>query len=129
MNRNDLVDFQHDQRFNYMGTWYTFECPSCGYSAVVSGGRDWGMAAVVQTMVCSDCKDVVDVIIGEEGEVYPRIQSDSKEQDLYPAKIFPSDSFYVCPNCKNANMTNWENHTFPKCQEIMVKTDDEILWD
>ena len=47
-----------------MGTCYQFRCESCGYDAQVSGGRDIGMQAVVRTMFCRGCCELVDVLIG-----------------------------------------------------------------
>jgi hypothetical protein len=50
-----------------MGMKYGFHCPKCGYKAMVSGDQDCSSAAVVRTMICVDCNDLVDVLIGREG--------------------------------------------------------------
>ena len=47
-----------------MGTWTALTCEKCDYSTSVSGGKDWGMIHVVQTMICRDCSQLVDVVIG-----------------------------------------------------------------
>ncbi len=47
-----------------MGSRYLFSCNKCDHLSEVSGGKDCGMMAVVQTMVCQDCADLVDVLIG-----------------------------------------------------------------
>jgi hypothetical protein len=49
-----------------MGTSYQYTCESCGYEAQVSGGRDIGMMAVVRTMFCRSCRELVDVLIGQQ---------------------------------------------------------------
>lgn len=43
-----------------MGTSYRFDCPSCGYSAEVSGGDDAGMIASTATIVCKACRRLYD---------------------------------------------------------------------
>lgn len=71
-----------------MGTKYTFDCPDCDYSAIVSDKRDCGMVAIVQTMVCEDCQELVDVLIGCCGKNGPTGDPDY-DQDLG-----------VCPDCQ-----------------------------
>lgn len=39
-----------------MGTVYQIGCRACGYSAHVSGGRDFGMDITLFTCVCGDCR-------------------------------------------------------------------------
>ena len=46
-----------------MAFWYWFTCPSCGYITKASGARANGLAASVDTMVCRDCDELVDVLI------------------------------------------------------------------
>lgn len=44
-----------------VGRTYHFECPYCHYRARVSGGTDTGIHCEVQTVVCRDCRELVDV--------------------------------------------------------------------
>jgi len=44
-----------------MGRTYQFECPYCFYRAKVSGGADSGIHCEVQTVVCRDCRALLDV--------------------------------------------------------------------
>lgn len=44
-----------------MGRTYQFECPYCQYRAKVSGGADGGLHCEVQTVVCRDCRELLDV--------------------------------------------------------------------
>jgi hypothetical protein len=45
-----------------MGTWYLFECESCGYQAEVSGGDDAGMLVCTTTVACETCAKLYDVV-------------------------------------------------------------------
>ncbi|HLX95144.1 MAG TPA: hypothetical protein VKU37_05310 [Verrucomicrobiae bacterium] len=47
-----------------MGRTYLFECSKCGYRARVSGGADRGRHVAVQTVLCADCKELYDTVIG-----------------------------------------------------------------
>lgn len=102
-----------------MGSKFAFECPDCGYSAVVSGGRDFGMMAVVQTMVCQDCKHLVDVLIGRFGEEGPTGDPD------YDAQLGR------CPDCEGQDVHLWQSeHPCPKCGVGMTRNSDfHMLWD
>jgi hypothetical protein len=44
-----------------MGFSYVFTCPEWAYKAEVSGAKDLGISASVQTMTCMDCSIMVDV--------------------------------------------------------------------
>jgi hypothetical protein len=45
-----------------MGRSYWFECSKCGYRAKVSGRADQGLSFMVQTILCSDCKELYDAV-------------------------------------------------------------------
>ena len=101
-----------------MGTAYSFECPSCGYSTEVCGGTDSGFAVTLRTSVCSDCNAVVDVIIGgptfSDGELSPTDDPNAGR----------------CRNCKGENVTPWKrSRPCPKCQGRMKKSGKLIMWD
>jgi len=44
-----------------MGRTFHFECPQCHYRAKVSGGADGGLHCEVRTVVCRDCRELMDV--------------------------------------------------------------------
>ena len=44
-----------------MGRTFRFECPYCQYRANISGGADSGVHCEVQTVVCRDCRELLDV--------------------------------------------------------------------
>ena len=102
-----------------MGTVYNFTCTKCGYSAKASGGRDVGMVAVVRTMTCKDCEEVVDVLIGRYGENGP---TGDPEYDA---------DLDICPECRGRNVRSWSRrHPCPKCDGEMKKEPGmDILWD
>jgi hypothetical protein len=101
-----------------MGTAYSFECPSCGYSAEVCGGTDSGFGATLRTSVCADCHAVVDVLIGGPS--------------FFGGEPVESDDPDVgrCPQCKGRNVTPWKrSRPCPKCQSRMKKGGALIMWD
>ena len=65
-----------------MGTTSRFTCDDCGYSASVSGGRDFGFMAVVQTTTCQDCRELVDVLIGHHGPTSVAIGLASANEEI-----------------------------------------------
>ena len=102
-----------------MGTWTKFECESCGYTAEVSGGKDCGMVAVVQTMTCVQCKVLVDVLVGRCGEV-------GRTGDLEYDKDLD-----MCPNCRCVDLSDWNATTrpCPICNQRMNKGQIVAMWD
>jgi len=102
-----------------MGEKFNFTCPGCGHTALVSGGRDMGMMAVVRTMTCEDCKELIDVRIGRYGKDGPTGDPNC-DKDLD-----------ICPVCRGHNVCPWPSrHPCPQCGGAMTKDDDAtILWD
>jgi hypothetical protein len=102
-----------------VGSHYEFTCAGCGYTAEVSGGRDVGMFAVVRTMTCSQCKILVDVLIGRAGKDGPTGDP-----------VFDKD-LNLCPECKSSAVRPWSNRRFcPRCRKKMTKDlKSEIDWD
>ncbi len=102
-----------------MGSKYRFTCPECGYKALVSGGRDVGMSAVVRTMTCSDCIKLVDVLIGRCGQDGPSGDPDF-DKDLG-----------LCPSCNGQNVKPWSSkHQCPRCGSKMDKgRGPTLMWD
>ena len=45
-----------------MGKAYWFECGRCGYRAKVAGRAEEGLHVSVQTILCSDCREVYDAV-------------------------------------------------------------------
>ena len=101
-----------------MGTKYVFKCNACGYRADVSGGRDCGFVAVVHTMTCHNCNELVDVVIGAEGK-------EGKTEDTEFNK-----GLGLCPICKGSNVDRWDDEkSCPKCDEKMIRGKMAMLWD
>jgi rubredoxin len=101
-----------------MGSYYIFTCPECGYKAEVSGGKDRGISASVQTMICMDCSIMVDVYKG------------SYEQGTEPGKdkFIPAPA--RCPECSGSNLEEWAiNGPCPKCVGVMERGEMVALWD
>lgn len=103
-----------------MGERYEFVCGDCGYSATVSGGKDRGFVAFIETMVCTDCKKLVDVLVGEAKEFSGPLGKSEGEE------------FGKCPVCSGKNVKPWDakERSCPKCGKQMHKGDEPVLmWD
>jgi hypothetical protein len=102
-----------------LGTKYDVRCETCGYRAVVSGGKDVGMITVVQTMTCDDCKDLVDVIIGRFGEKDP-----VEDYDL-------DVELGACPQCGGTKVVPWDvARPCPRCRSEMIPGATVVeMWD
>ena len=116
-----------------MGALYCFDCLSCGYTATISGGKDCGMFSVVRTMLCNDCKELVNVFIGVHGKEYKDLTS--LEKNLRSKGIFKdySNSFRKCPKCHKDNFLEYWNlkkRPCPNCGSNMHrKKETKLLWD
>ena len=101
-----------------MGSSFEFKCDKCGYSACVSGGPDRGMVAYVETMVCLDCKELVDVLVAIEGRDGP-VRDPSREED-----------FDRCPQCGGKSVTSWpKGRPCPKCGGPVARGEEVLHWD
>ena len=102
-----------------MGIKFEYSCQKCGYTAEVSGGRDVGMAAVIRTMMCDHCKELVEVLIGQCGKDGPTGDPDF-DKDLN-----------LCPECSSNTVRPWPRHRpCPKCGGRMTKDRNSfVMWD
>jgi len=101
-----------------MGATYRFQCNACGYEADISGGKDCGFIAVVQTMTCHNCNELVDVKIGAEG----------KEGKTDDAEL--NKELGICPMCKGSDVGPWDKgKSCPKCDGTMIRGEEVTLWD
>ena len=101
-----------------MGTKFLFICDACGYKTELSGGKDCGFVAVVQTMTCHDCNELEDVLIGAYGK-------EGKTEDIEMNKALG-----ICPKCKGSNVVQWDKRkSCPKCDGKMIRGEAVALWD
>jgi len=101
-----------------MGAYYQFRCKHCGYEVMTSGGKDRGISVSIQTMVCRDCKKLVDVNVGK----YKQDRETGKEMFVPEAGC--------CPSCKNTNLDEWgKEMSCPKCEGFMDKGEMTAIWD
>jgi ribosomal protein L37AE/L43A len=109
-----------------MGQKLTYKCKKCGYSTMTSAGLDWGFLAVVETHICLNCKEVVDVLVGEQGKVFEK-GKDKK------AQFGSLKDFYTCPECRGTAIEKWDAdiRPCPKCDGRLEKDESagEMLWD
>jgi len=98
-----------------MGAKYQLKCGSCGYRAEVCGGKDIGMTAVVETMTCHDCKDLVDVLIGQYGE-----EGGAENPEL-------NARLGACPQCEGTKVVPWDGaRPCPHCGAEMSPDETTI---
>ena len=102
-----------------MGTTFTFKCPKCGTLLSSSDGRDYGFIAVIEPMICDDCNQLVDVLIGTCGTAGPT-GNPEYDKDLN-----------ICPQCRGTNLKPWsKNHPYLNCGTNMRISDEpEMFWD
>jgi len=103
-----------------MGTSYDFKCKACGYKTHVCGGQSVGFVAVVHTMTCKDCRELVDVLTGREMQVGPTGDPDYDEQ------------LGRCPECDGRDVAKWTAPgPCPKCGETMDQDEGGCvaMWD
>jgi hypothetical protein len=55
-----------------MGRTYLYECVRCGYRAKAAGKEDRGQEFFVQSIVCTDCKEVYDAVVRVKMPQTPR---------------------------------------------------------
>lgn len=82
---------------------YDFRCDECGYTERVAGGRDPLRLCVRETMACSDCKRLVDVLVTvrEPDKVGEQWSQSSFYEELRAA---PRG---VCPHCGGSTLQKW----------------------
>ena len=98
-----------------MGTYYQFTCGECDFETEVSGGFDIGMVAATQTIICRDCGNLVDVLVGDAPTTDP--------EDVVSMTLH-------CPTSTRHEVAQW-NHPgpCPKCGKTMTRGAETVLWD
>lgn len=51
-----------------MGARYQLDCKKYNYKTESSCGLDSGMVATVETHICLDCREIIDVLVGQYSE-------------------------------------------------------------
>ena len=97
-----------------MGSAYSYKCTNseCGYETTISGGKDFGFCGEVESMVCLDCKELMNVLIAPAPKLKP---------------IEPR-----CDECKGQNLKKFYSGRTrcPKCGSRLEKDpNSDILWD
>jgi hypothetical protein len=99
-----------------MGQHFQFRCESCTYQVEVSGGPDVGRSAATQTIACTKCKSLFDVVT-------------SKDPGNSDAPTFPLQ----CPKGRPAThrVSPWNGgDPCPRCSAIMtVRREVFTTWD
>ena len=129
--------------FDFVGKAYHFECPQCHYRAKVSGGVDSGIHCEVQTLVCRDCRELMDVftkVQRREGatekikfpgffrpEIPPVILRDGSPANRLVWQKFP----LACPVAPKHQVEAWQDlGRCPRCGNFMEKNGFPTkIWD
>jgi len=95
-----------------MGAHYTYACDRCGYAVEVSGKADFGYTIETATVICLDCRALVDMVTG----------SCAKKSD---------PDIGVCPLCRGSRIAEWDaaRRPCPRCEGRMIKGELAALWD
>ena len=95
-----------------MGTKSLFRCIKCQYEAKVSGGKDCGFHAEIETMICANCRALVDVLVSLDGKT-------------------SSSDIGLCPECSARNVKSWDsmNKPCPRCDGSMEQGPVIMMWD
>lgn len=101
-----------------MGIRKTYKCNKCSYSAEISGGVDRGFTVKTNTMLCEQCKEVIDVI--------------THTNDIYNWE--DESDIGKCENCNSSiYLKEWDNEKRP-CPRCSGKLDVDkngmyVMWD
>lgn len=100
-----------------MGQRKTFECDSCGYEVLVSGGKDRGFIAYTNTYVCKDCNSLID-LTAKAVDIYD--ENNSKRDDCY---IDNSDQNKV----ELKGIINQEEESIKQSNDDPVENTEELI--
>lgn len=100
-----------------MGCLVQYDCtnPACGYTVQFSAGVEEGFLVVVRSMTCLDCRELVDVVIGE------------RRKKFEPDPVDPK-----CPECKSRNLKKFHagRSRCPKCRSRLKENQEYFgFWD
>ena len=93
-----------------MATYFEYKCKDCGHIVNASPkGKDMVMMGEVHHYLCSECKDIVNVL-------YPYGKKTEKVE---------------CPECGSDKLKKWNPKTgkCPKCGGDMKKTENILMVD
>ncbi len=89
-----------------MGRTYHFECPYCHYRAKVSGGADSGIHCEVQTVVCRDCRELMDVFTRVR-----RLEAEKDRPPKFPGFFRPEVPPVILRDGSNFKRLVWQKFT------------------
>lgn len=99
-----------------MGVIYQLDCENCGYQQKLFAGS--GRLTIKQTMICTDCAEIVAVPTGLTGKRPPELIQQFAQE------------FNRCPKCKGVNLKEWpESHPCPKCGQAIDLGHITGAWD
>ena len=114
-----------------MGTLFETRCPSCGYSKMVSGGEDAGMACLTTTIACKDCRELYDAVVSDKPWLGPKRSGDLKLICPGHSDGDDDDLFFERRHANpNHRVEEWTYPgPCPRCGETLVRGDGIVMWD
>ena len=103
-----------------MGQMRKYRCPSCRYAETDAGGRSCGMIAVIETILCRDCRRLYDAIAEETPD--EALQEDGRVRGNLTG--------IRCPVSENHSFIRWRKPwPCPRCNTQMVASKLALNWD
>ena len=101
-----------------MGARFRFACTKCEYETNVAGGISVSLHEGRDTMVCTACKQLVDVLIRY---IEGRDWRDRVEHTEKP---------FTCPACGSSEVEQWTRaRPCPRCGQAMRQAKGKVVWD
>jgi hypothetical protein len=107
-----------------MGSYQTYQC-DCGYVAeMLNGGLGFGESVAVHTIVCHDCKRLMDVLVSDDpGHVDPY----GEHRAFY---CFNKEVKCSRARTRRHRISLWTHPgPCPRCGKTMTEHDSGAVWD
>jgi hypothetical protein len=113
--------------FPILGEHFTFRCSQCGYSAEISGGSDAGYSFCTQTILCFECKELMDIVTAV-------VRGEQQAGMEITGEIADSPLLNVRMKCEKDSSHHWREwnspDVCPRCNNPMSHDPNLItLWD
>ena len=101
-----------------------FTCNSCSYQVNSTGGEFATQTSIIETIICKDCTDIVDVSVAKTADTNPWILDKLIHKNYIIYHLQGLKLPLECPNCQGSNTELWVGHC-PKCSGDMILTNTE----
>jgi hypothetical protein len=114
-----------------MGKTYLFECGLCHYRVKASGGAAAGVDCEVQTVACSDCRELYDIFTHVRRQSTPVGKFKALHPEIPPAALTGSPARkrdwekppVICPRDPKHRVAPWNDPgRCPRCGNFLEKS-------